>query len=387
MESELMLSILSGLAESESISISENNKWSVQKRFQNGTYKISSPPYGYDSVDGKLIINEEQAEIVRFIFAEILSGKGTQKIADDLNQRGVPTQKGGKWRSTTIRGMAANEKYTGDAIFQKTYTDSSFNRHINNGEKDQYLFKGHHDAIISHNEFVAVQAIIEQRGREKGIKKNTTKYLNRYPFSGKIICSECGGKLKRRVMTSGKHKITWSCSTHISDIDKCSMKSIPETQLDHAFTTMVNKLIFGHKFILKPLFDSLSGVNSEDSLVRIQKIDKKIEENGEQQKVLIGLMTKGYLDPAVYNKGNNELLHELKRLQQQKESLMRLLSSDDETQKYVNELLRFTTTSPMLLEFNSDVFDKFVDQIIVFSRDEIGFELKCGITLKERLVN
>jgi hypothetical protein len=304
-----------------------------------------------------------------------------------LNQRGVPTQKGGKWRSTTIRGLAANEKYTGDAIFQKTYTDSSFNRHINNGEKDQYLFKGHHDAIISHNEFVAVQAIIEQRGREKGIKKNTTKYLNRYPFSGKIICSECGGKLKRRVMTSGKHKITWSCSTHISDIDKCSMKSIPETQLDHAFTTMVNKLIFGHKFILKPLFDSLSGVNSEDSLVRIQKIDKKIEENGEQQKVLIGLMTKGYLDPAVYNKGNNELLHELKRLQQQKESLMRLLSSDDETQKYVNELLRFTTTSPMLLEFNSDVFDKFVDQIIVFSRDEIGFELKCGITLKERLVN
>jgi hypothetical protein len=387
MESELMLSILSGLAESESISISENNKWSVQRRFQNGTYKISSPPYGYDSVDGKLIINEEQAEIVRFIFAEILSGKGTQKIADDLNQRGVPTQKGGKWRSTTIRGMAANEKYTGDAIFQKTYTDSSFNRHINNGEKDQYLFKGHHDAIISHNEFVAVQAIIEQRGREKGIKKNTTKYLNRYPFSGKIICSECGGKLKRRVMTSGKHKITWSCSTHISDIDKCSMKSIPETQLDHAFTTMVNKLIFGHKFILKPLFDSLSGVNSEDSLVRIQKIDKKIEENGEQQKVLIGLMTKGYLDPAVYNKGNNELLHELKRLQQQKESLMRLLSSDDETQKYVNELLRFTTTSPMLLEFNSDVFDRFVDQIIVFSRDEIGFELKCGITLKERLVN
>ena len=79
MESELMLSILSGLAESESISISENNKWSVQRRFQNGTYKISSPPYGYDSVDGKLTINEDQAEIVRFIFAEILSGKGTQK--------------------------------------------------------------------------------------------------------------------------------------------------------------------------------------------------------------------------------------------------------------------------------------------------------------------
>ncbi len=199
--------------------------------------------------------------------------------------------------------------------------------------------------------------------------------------------SECSAKFKRRVMTSGKHKITWSCSTHISDIDSCSMKSIPEAQIEYAFVTLINKLIFGHKLVLKPLLDSLTRMNSEDSLSKIQEIDKKIEENGEQQKVLIGLMTKGYLDPPVYNKGNNELLHELKRLQQQKESLMRLLSSDDETQKYVNELLRFTTKSPMLLEFNSDVFDRFVDQIIVFSRDEIGFELKCGITLNERLVN
>lgn len=387
MESELMLSILSGLAESESISISENNKWSVQRRFQNGTYKISSPPYGYDSVDGKLMINEEQAEIVRFIFAEVLSGKGTQKIADDLNRHGVPTQKGGIWRSSTILGMVSNEKYTGDTIFQKTYTDSSLNKHINNGEKDQYLFRGHHESILSHDEFEAAQAIIGQRGREKGIMKSTSKYLNRYPFSGKILCSECGMNFKRRVTISGRHKIKWSCSTHISAIEKCSMKSIPEAQIELTFIMMMNKLIFGHKFVLKPLLDSLSGMNSEDSLAKIQAIDKKIEENGEQQKVLIGLMTKGYLDPAVYNKGNNELFHEVGRLQKQKESLLRLLSSDDETQKLVNELLRFTSKSPMLLEFNSHVFDRFVNHITVYSREEIGFELKCGITLKERLVS
>lgn len=282
--------------------------------------------------------------------------------------------------------MATNEKYTGDAIFQKTYTDSSFNRHINNGEKDQYLFKGHHEALISHDEFEAAQTIIEQRGREKGIKKSTSKYLNRYPFSGRIICVECDGKFKRRVMTSGKYKITWSCSTHISDIDRCSMKSIPEAQIEHAFVTMINKLIFGHKIILKPLLDSLTGINSEDSLSKILAIDKKIEENGEQQNVLSELRTKGYLDPAVYKKGSNDLSFELERLKQQKESLKRLLNSDDEIQKIVNELLRFTSKSSMLLEFDSAVFERFVDHIIVFSREEIGFELKCGITLKERLV-
>ena len=80
MESELMLSILSGLAEGESASIAENNKWSIQRRFQNGTYKIGCSPYGYDAVDGDLIVNKQQAEIVRFIFSEVLSGKGVHII-------------------------------------------------------------------------------------------------------------------------------------------------------------------------------------------------------------------------------------------------------------------------------------------------------------------
>ncbi|HBR01612.1 MAG TPA: recombinase family protein, partial [Ruminiclostridium sp.] len=78
-----------------SISISENNKWAIQRRFQNGTFKVSYPPYGYKNIDGQMIVNPKQAEVVKFIFAEALSGKGTQKIADDLNHRNVPTKKGG----------------------------------------------------------------------------------------------------------------------------------------------------------------------------------------------------------------------------------------------------------------------------------------------------
>ena len=103
MESELMLSILSGLAESESVSISENSKWSVKRRFQNGTFKISYPPYGYDNVDGDMVINKPQSKIVRYIFAEVLSGKGTHKIANELNRRKAPTKKGGRWTATTVR--------------------------------------------------------------------------------------------------------------------------------------------------------------------------------------------------------------------------------------------------------------------------------------------
>lgn len=189
MESELFLAILSSMAEGESTSISENSKWSIQKRFQNGTFKISYPPYGYKWNGEQMVINPEQAEVVRWIFAQVLSGKGTQAVADALNEKGVPSKKGGRWTSTTVRGMLTNEKYTGDVIFQKTYTDSQFNRHVNRGEKDRYALSDHHEAIISREDFDAVRALIHQRGREKGINKGSGKYQNRYcfPFCNNLL--------------------------------------------------------------------------------------------------------------------------------------------------------------------------------------------------------
>ncbi len=386
MESELMLSILSGLAESESASISENSKWSIKRKFQNGTFKISYPPYGYDNVDGDMVLNKSQAKIVRFIFAEVLSGKGTHKIANELNRRKVPTKKGGRWTATTVRGMVGNEKYIGDAIFQKTYTDDCFNRHNNNGEKEQYLVKNHHEPIISHEDFEAAQDIIEQRGKEKGLERQNKKYQNRYPFSGKIICGQCGGTFKRRIHSSGRHRIAWCCSAHIANIKKCSMKYVPESDCEYAFVTMMNKLIFGHEFVLKPLLISLRGMSSDETLENIQVLDRKLEENAEQRNVLVGLMTKGYLEPAIYKKSNNELLQEAERLRRQKESITRFLNNDFQNLSEVSALLQYTTKASMLKSFDGDVFKRFVERIIVYSRSEIGFELKSGITLKERLV-
>ena len=167
MESELMLSILSSLAESESVSISENSKWSVQKRFQNGTFIIAYPPYGYDNDNGTMVIVPEQAEIVKEIFAACLAGKGTHAIAKELNARGIKTKKNGKWGAGAINAILTNEKYTGDVIFQKTYSDSNFNRHINYGERDRFLCENHHEPIISHEEFEKVRMVLDQRAMEK----------------------------------------------------------------------------------------------------------------------------------------------------------------------------------------------------------------------------
>lgn len=164
------------------------------------------------------------------------------------------------------------------------------------------------------------------------------------------------------------------------------MKYIPEPDFEYAFVTMMNKLIYGNQTVLRPLLVSLRGMNSGDSLASIQELDKKLGENAEQRKVLVGLMTKGYLEPAVYNKGNNELLQEAERLQRQKESLIRFLNSDTQSLNEVSTLLQYATKAAMLNGFDGDIFKRFVNRIIVYSRTEIGFELKCGITLKEKLV-
>lgn len=130
-----MLTILSSIAENESISISQNNKWSIQRRFRNGTFKLSSPPYGYDYKDGVLTVNEEQAAVVRRIFSEALSGKGAQKIADDLNADGTPPKKAALWNASTILGMLSNEKYTGDVILQKHIRTTISNGIVTTGKK------------------------------------------------------------------------------------------------------------------------------------------------------------------------------------------------------------------------------------------------------------
>lgn len=139
MESELMLSILSSLAENESVSLSENSKWSIRQRFKRGTYKLSYPPYGYDYINEQVVVNEEQAQVVKRIFNSVLEGMGTERIARQLNKERIPTKRNGNWTGTTIRGIVKNEKYTGDVLLQKTFTDEHFNRKVNQGKTGSIL--------------------------------------------------------------------------------------------------------------------------------------------------------------------------------------------------------------------------------------------------------
>ena len=386
MESELMLSIMSSLAESESVSISQNSKWGVRHRFENGTYKISYAPYGYSVSDGVFSINEQEAEWVRWVFSEALSGRSITSIARELNEKKVPSRRSGKWTPTTIRAMLTNEKYIGDCLFQKTFSDFRFHRRKNYGELDQFYAEDHHEAIISREDFEAVGKLIEQRTKEKSIKKGGSHYRKKYPFSKKLICDECGSAFKRHINNTGSISYpVWACTGHLADSRGCSMRSIKETDLECAFTTMMNKLIFAKKEVLDALLDGIRSETHRTNMLRIDEIDEKLEKNAERREILVTLMTRGYLEPALFTSESNELSSEADALAEEKEKLMGVIVGGIQKTEALTELIRFVGHAEPSTDFNGELVERFLETATVSSREEVIFHLKCSLSLTERI--
>lgn len=380
MESEFVLSILSSMAQDESRSISENNKWSVRQRFENGTYQFSCVPYGYMRDDeGFMVINPEEAEIVRFIYQSVLNGLGSEKIAKILEERQIPTRKGGKWTNSTVRDILTNEKYYGAAVFQKTYTNESFHRKKNYGEVDRYFVEEHHEPIISKEIFERVKEIIEQRASEKRIISGSDKYQKRYVFSGIIFCGECGDKFRRKIHDSGK-EIAWSCRTHIQDKKKCSMKYIRDDMLKAAFVTMINKLIYSRKQLLLPLYENISIQGSNESSSRIHFIQNELQKLSEKKDTLRKLRAQDIIDSVVFNQEINFIDAQASEYRAELSDL----SGKTKDFSELNKLIHFTDRE-MMTAFNEEVFCMFVSKIVIVNRNCAEFHLKCGLKVKEAL--
>lgn len=161
-----------------------------------------------------------------------LGGDGTFRIAKKLNELGIPTVTGKQWHETTIRGMLKNEKYKGDCLLQKYYVPKVGGATVaNDGKVQSYYITGNHEAIITKNDWEAVQRLREERAEERNIDtKDMHKFKNRYPLSGKLICPYCGKHLRRLYAYK---KYVWACSTYIDKGKKvCRGIRIPESVTD-----------------------------------------------------------------------------------------------------------------------------------------------------------
>lgn len=228
-DGELMLSILASYAQEESRAVSENCKWRIKQRFENGELYGLTALYGYHIKGGIITINEEQATVVRRIFEMYIGGWGFGKIAKALNAEGIPAYKGGKWSAGRIGGLMKNEKFTGSALLQKKYTESHLTKKQvrNRGEKEQYFAEDTHPAIIDAAIFDKAQRIMQERA-ERVNARDTSQ--NRYPYSGKILCEQCGKRYKRKIVQG---RLYWQCSTFLHEgRDACPAQQIPERILD-----------------------------------------------------------------------------------------------------------------------------------------------------------
>lgn len=226
-DGELMLTILASFAQEESRSVSENVKWRIRKRFQRGELVNLRFIYGYRIENGRVGINPNQAEIVKMIFNDYIKGMGGGEIANKLKDMEVPTLLGGEWNGERVIAILKNEKYTGNALLQKRYVADYLTKKLvpNRGELPRYFAKGTHPPIIKHETFQKVQEIITKKLKPHH-KRSTHK---RYPFTGIILCKNCGKKYKRK--SNGK-KASWQCSTYLEKGKKaCYTKQIPESTL------------------------------------------------------------------------------------------------------------------------------------------------------------
>lgn len=225
-DGELMLTILASYAQEESLSASENQKWRIRRNFENGM-PWTGTMLGYRYDNGKYIIVPEEAEIVRFIFDSYLSGMGFTAIMKMLNEKSIPTRNGNAWCKNSVVNVLRNYNYTGNLLLQKTYRENHLTKRTlqNNGELPKYHIEHSHEAIIPLRQFNAVQEEIKHRAdKHAHISPKVT-----YPFTGLIVCGNCGKHYRRKVTRSGA---VWICST-FNTIGKeyCASKQIPESIL------------------------------------------------------------------------------------------------------------------------------------------------------------
>ena len=212
---EFRLAMMASLAQEESRKTSERVKWGQRRRMEQGVV-FGRDMLGYDVRDGKLIVNEEGAEIVRRIYHKYLDeGKGCHVIANELREAGIKTSRFMKeWSYTVILRVLKNEKYCGDLVQQKTYTQSylSHKKKANKGELDYVVIKDHHEAIIPRERFEAAQRELQRR-HDMHYTKNG--FANRYALSGKIICAECGATFvhSQKKCPNGTKYENWTCIT------------------------------------------------------------------------------------------------------------------------------------------------------------------------------
>ena len=378
---ELLITIMSSLAQEESRSISENSTWGQRKRFADGKVSVAYSHFlGYDKgPDGKMVVNYEEAETVKLLYKLYLSGLSMSAVAKELTKRGLKTPYGkDKWRIGAVRGILTNEKYKGDALLQKEYTVDFLTKKVkrNEGEVPQYYVENDHEAIISPAVFDMVQNEIEKR------KKEITRYSGVSIFSNKIKCGDCGGWYGCKVWHSGDkyRKVIYQCNHKFKGEKKCGTPHLTENEIKEWFVIAVNKLLADKEEIIQNL------ERIKEALCDTAKMKEEQEHLQERVAVAIETMqeyisqnARAPLNQEQYEKKYSSMSEQYEGLKAQYDRAAEKISSNESKMARWDHFIEELKKAGFLItKFDERLWSGLMTCITVHSKEDIRFMFKDG---------
>lgn len=397
-ESEMLITIMSCFAQAESESISKNVSWGVRQSFKNGNVPMQyARLLGYrKGHDGNAEIIPEEAEVVKEIYRCYLDGMSMNLIADRLNEKGLTTKGGSSpYRKMVVQWILTNEKYTGDALLQKTYVTDCITKKMrkNNGELPMYLVKNHHEPIISRDDFNRVQEEMARRAAKRAIADKLTKteqgkYSAKYALSELLICGECGEHYRRVTWTAkGFKEIKWRCVSRIQyGKKKChSSPTVDEQALHRAIVSAINDLCMVKDDVAKALRESITEVLDPNQNGSIQAAQQRIDELARNIDELIELATvpetaeNAMSDIAKFSE-EMKALREFIKIEKAKQTEVKHSSNE-----LSNVLQRLEKEDFALTEYDDIVTRQLIEQITVDTKNTITVRFKGGFEMRANL--
>ena len=384
MNGELLLTIMSSLAQQEVESLSQNVKMGLQMKMKRGELIGFNGCYGYDyhTEDKSITVNEEEAEIVRMIYDMYLEGYGTTTIAKRLMELGIKNKKGEvSWHTHGVMGMIKNEKYKGDILLGKTFTTDpiSKRRLANMGEENQYYLRDHHEPIVSREIWDKAEEIRMKRSRNKVVETtgNRELYTRQYSFSSMCECAYCGHKLTRRTRHSRSdyEKPVWQCMNATKNgIDNCpNCKAVDEAILEGAFLDAFELLAGNFDDVLDVVLSYVAeSADSDENIRKKQQIDKDISSLESKKSRMTDMLIDGTISKEVYEEKMADFTRKLHKLSERKALLEDSICTQKDINRRMSELRDTLEKEQVLDEFDRVVFESIIDRVIVGGYEENG---------------
>lgn len=398
MNGEMLLTILSSLAQQESESLSANVKMGLKMKMKRGELVgfQGCLGYDYDKESKSISINEEEAETVRYIFKRYTEGVGCFVIAKELTAIGAKTKRENiKWNDSTVRGIIKNEKYKGDILMGKTFTvDPITKRRLGNfGEEEKYYIENHHEPIISEEFFEAAQKILNKRSAKSNNKGRMDKFSRKYTFSSKIRCGFCGGGTSRRRWHSGTdhQKDIWQCVTATKKGKKnCpESKGLEEEIIENAFVEAFNMLCMGNKEIVEEFLANVEqSLSSRDNKKQMKKLSAEISKTEVKISKLVDLHLDGSIGKEVYEQKYEELSDVLEKMKAERFDLENTMDEEKTIKVRISAFRKLFESNKPLTVFDPDVFETVIEEVVLGGEEEDGmknpfmltFIFKTGLT-------